>query len=384
MAAYDFAPVSEVRRRDLPREMKERAVINNRREVEKARRARILNVKNRTIGLDVPALNAQVKTKADMHTLEKRRQDALDQAMIASTQQADILQLEVNRIKASQERELREYRAKFQGRQSRREYDLSDPNTVRNDTNPIEHPEKLGLGSAQLFTGMDMTAEERKLVQAEQMRAWCAEHIEAKEAAEARERDATLKYEHAQNHIAASLDGIISMHNSSKKNVVLSTAAENKALADAKREHTEREKAATEAQNVAEINTAMDSAFLTEDPATTVSAINPNRPVPYHFKGLPVEYKQHILDVQMHQARDQQESKMADKANDAAWEQYTLSANREAVLMERHIERQRSQQRRELAETHRSQAAERRSRRPPSARADPAPEFFAQFGTSSR
>jgi|EP01050_Picozoa_sp_SAG11_P010454 hypothetical protein len=55
---------------------------------------------------------------------------------------------------------------------------------------------------------------------------------------------------------------------------------------------------------MAEINANLESPFLREDPATTVSYSNPNRPISYHFKGLPTEYKQYILDTQMQQVRD--------------------------------------------------------------------------------
>ena len=156
---------------------------------------------------------------------------------------------------------------------------------------------------------MDVSASERKSVQAEQMRAWCAEQVQAKEEAKSRDRAAMLRYEKAQNSIAAGLNDIISHHAHSKHEMVLATAAENKALADAKRDSEAASRASTTALNQAEINSALESAFLSEDPATTVSAINPNRPVPYHFKGLPQEYRQHILDVQMHQARDQIEAR---------------------------------------------------------------------------
>jgi hypothetical protein len=53
-----------------------------------------------------------------------------------------------------------------------------------------DHPEMLGLSSAQLFPGMDQTNDERKGKQAQQLREWCAAQIADKEKAKAAEVDA--------------------------------------------------------------------------------------------------------------------------------------------------------------------------------------------------
>ena len=74
--------------------------------------------------------------------------------------------------------------------------------------------------------------------------------------------------------------------------------------------------------NERDINAAMTSSFLCEDPATTVSASNPNRPVPYHFKGLPTEYRQYVLDTQMQQAQAGQMKKQQESQSDQAFDQY--------------------------------------------------------------
>eukprot|EP01052_Picozoa_sp_SAG31_P006962 SAG31_NODE_326_length_17664_cov_10.038543_21_plen_194_part_00 len=131
----DLAPVM-VATHDIPREVKEAAVIERRRELEKARAERIFDVKNRTIGIDTAALEAQIAAKKRVEELEKERERTLDAAMIATAQQADILQQEVDRMKAAQLRDLTEYRARNQAKTNRREYDLSDPDALKNEEIP--------------------------------------------------------------------------------------------------------------------------------------------------------------------------------------------------------------------------------------------------------
>eukprot|EP01047_Picozoa_sp_COSAG01_P044528 COSAG01_NODE_4035_length_5414_cov_13.342551_2_plen_150_part_00 len=135
----------------------------------------------------------------------------------------------------------------------------------------------------------------------------------------------------------------------------------------------------------------MASAFLSEDPATTVSAANPNRyvqcsmgryycayrfalqgqgicscwddilslciltsvrirgrPIPYHFKGLPTEYQQYVLETQMQQAQASQSQKVEQQRDEKLWDQFMLSQNNEATKMERMTQLARANQLKEL------------------------------------
>lgn len=382
----DFGPVM-VATHDVPREVKEAAVIERRRDLERARADRIFDVKNRTIGIDTAALEAQIAAKKRVEELESERERTLDAAMIATAKQADILQQEVDRMKAVQLRDIAEYRSRNQAKTTRREYDLSDPDALKKDEIPTAHPEKLGLSSAQLFPGMDSTNDERKKLQAQQMREWCTALADEKVTRATTERDADRQYYQMQGEITSSLNVMISAHENSKKQLLFANAAENQALAEAKRMQTEEARIATSERNIAEINANLTSPFLTEDPATTVSYSNPNRPIPYHFKGLPTEYKQYILDTQMQQAHSNHQQKLAAKQDNAAWDSFMLAQNVEASKMELAVTREKERQRKELRETLKLQAEEVKVREAAafaSLTSKPDDSFFGQFGTSSR
>eukprot|EP01052_Picozoa_sp_SAG31_P006960 SAG31_NODE_326_length_17664_cov_10.038543_19_plen_170_part_00 len=157
--------------------------------------------------------------------------------------------------------------------------------------------------------------------------------------------------------------------------------------AEAKRMQAEEERITQSEQNMAEINANLESPFLKEDPSTTVSYANPNRPIPYHFKGLPTEYKQYILDTQMQQAQSKHHQKLAAKQDTEAWDNYMLAQNVEASKMELAVQREKERQRKQLREELKHQAEEVKAREAAafaSLTSKPDDSFFAQFGTSSR
>lgn len=248
-------------------------------------------------------------------------------------------------------------------------------------------PSKLGLSSAQLFPGMDQTNDERKGQQAQQQQEWVAAQVAEKNAIKQAEENADMNYFNSQMEIQSELNQLISMHENTKQQFVLAAAAENKALAQQHRIALDAEKAATAEANMLDINAALTSAFLNEDPATTVSAANPNRPVPYHYKGLPPEYRQYVLDTQMQQAQAAHQQKIAMSQDGEAWDNFMLSQNTEATKMELAIEREKASQRKDLRDYHLKQAAEIKARedaKEKTLRSAPEESFFSQFGTSSR
>jgi len=307
--------------------------------------------------------------------------------MIDAARQTETLQQEMDRLKKQREREVAEYRAKHQHKTTRREWDLSDPDRVKKDTIPTDNPEMLGLSSAQLFPGMDQTNDERKGKQAQQLREWCAAQIADKEKAKTAEANAERHYCQTQAQVQDQLNQLISVHEATKQDYVLANAQDNAALAAQKRAEKEAAKRAEDEANQHDINSAMASAFLNEDLATTVSASNPNRPIPYHFKGLPTEYKQYVLETQMQQAQASHSQKAEQRNDEKLWDQFMLSQNNEAAKMERMTQLARSNQLKELRDYQRQQADSTKLRREEeyaSLTSAPTDAFFSQFGTSSR
>ena len=88
---------------------------------------------------------------------------------------------------------------------------------------------------------MDSTNDERKKLQHQQMREWCAALQQEKQSAAAAERNADRQYYQMQGEITSSLNEMISAHEDSKQQLLFANAAENQALAEAKKMAAEEE-----------------------------------------------------------------------------------------------------------------------------------------------
>ena len=71
-----------------------------------------------------------------------------------------------------------------------------------------------------------------------------------------------------------------------------------------KKEKQRQTKQREQEEGRVEVVQALTSPFLTEDRNTTLRADNPNRHVPYHFKGLSKEQRQAILEEQLRQVEE--------------------------------------------------------------------------------
>lgn len=67
---------------------------------------------------------------------------------------------------------LNEYRKTFQRKEDGREYDLNDPDLLKNDkpARVSDDDPRLGISSLQKFSGEDLNGKERKKLQQEQVR----------------------------------------------------------------------------------------------------------------------------------------------------------------------------------------------------------------------
>jgi len=61
---------------DIPVDLKEAAAIERRRSEEEKRKSRIFNSKTRLIGVDLQALQQQVKDRLQMEHMERKREQA--------------------------------------------------------------------------------------------------------------------------------------------------------------------------------------------------------------------------------------------------------------------------------------------------------------------
>lgn len=375
-------------RAELTPEEKERAMIDRKRAADEARRQRILDVRTRTMGIDTEYLKAQIAEKQRIAAAEKEREQVLDQRMLDNAENVEKITREIERIKKQEEYKVKQFQMTNQVKTSRREYDLSDPDRLKKQELPFDNLEKLGPSSFQIFDGTDMNAAERKSREAEQLRSWYQAGSDQKQAARQASKEEDTNYMSLQKSIDDRLQEVHSAVETMRTQQKVDTLTENKNLAQARAKYLEEQKALEVQTNLKEIETQLNSPFLSEDKRTTVNAYDPRRPVPYHFKGYSVDAKQQILDTQVLQAEEQNNVKEAIKQNEQDWAAYMENQRTTGLKIEREVQRIKQQQRVDLREELRRQAQQQKTATSEANKTFTSnsidSSFFDQFGNSAR
>jgi hypothetical protein len=128
--------------------------IMQRRQMELARRNRLLDAKRRTLGQDVDALKAQVEEKkaAAADFADAKAEDKLEAQYLDSV--FALQEKEVSAERLGAEKSVRDYSAKFCAKVKRKEYHLSDPDALKREKPPTdEQIDEMGPASILSFGG---------------------------------------------------------------------------------------------------------------------------------------------------------------------------------------------------------------------------------------
>ncbi|XP_078272624.1 RIB43A-like with coiled-coils protein 2 isoform X3 [Rhinoraja longicauda] len=172
---------------DGPVDLKEASILARRRDEEVQRQNRIFNTRVRTIGIDQQALDAQIQDKKIQDETEARKHIAFAKDLIRHDQTMCLLDDRHKHDVININKAVSEYRICYQKPETRREFDLNDPQALKkdvpariSDTDP-----RCTVSSIQKFTGEDINRQERISRQQEQIREWSlAQQNELKNALE--------------------------------------------------------------------------------------------------------------------------------------------------------------------------------------------------------
>ncbi|KIZ01484.1 hypothetical protein MNEG_6478 [Monoraphidium neglectum] len=164
----------------------------------------VLNAKYRLIGVDVQALDAQVKEKADAHAARQAEDSARACLSHGFTSTLGAAAAAAAAARAAWDKEVSAFRAEAQPKATRREWDLSRPDALQIDTPARigDDDPRCGPASMQRFYGEDLLAADRADAQMQQARAWW----DRQAAERAAERAAAAAAAAAQADLAAQQD----------------------------------------------------------------------------------------------------------------------------------------------------------------------------------
>ena len=338
--------------------------------------------------VDRAALDQQVMEK------KKRMEEAaatdLQYAKMADffDQKVCMLAQEQKRKETDLKKGVRAFHVASQKMESRREYDLNDPNARKNTVHyRAEGGTALGASSLQVLAGEDVTAGERKVKQMAQQMAYIEGQKAEKAARVKAEKDLESMYSAQTMAQETMLEQIAKSEASARTANSLSVAKTNSELAQIAAERKRAEKEHEEKLNEYDIGNVQDSFMMTENPALAVNVEQPWRVRGDHWKGMSKEQLDGIRLEQEAQRAAMAATRAAEAEAEAAWAHQQRTVLNARAIAEIGKERQvRSNNSSQLAALM-GQREEKKHRDAQlnetySNRADAS--YFAQFGTSHR
>eukprot|EP00879_Flechtneria_rotunda_P003701 GHRR01003939.1.p1 GENE.GHRR01003939.1~~GHRR01003939.1.p1 ORF type:complete len:208 (+),score=87.68 GHRR01003939.1:149-772(+) len=163
---------------------------------------RILNAKQRLIGVDTNALDAQVAEKQRTKEAEKAAELLYADLTASHAGQLTLGQLDADAARKEWDKELQTFRSTQQGKAITHEWDLNRPDAKSRDSPARlgDNDPRCGPASLQQFAGEDLQIGERVTAQMKQCKAWWDEQsaIKARQAQQQREQQGAYG-EHIKN-----------------------------------------------------------------------------------------------------------------------------------------------------------------------------------------
>ncbi|KAJ3023708.1 Protein Tax-1 [Thoreauomyces humboldtii] len=365
------------------------AAIMRRKHLDEERKQRIFDPKIRVLGIDVRALEDQIRTKNQIKNVEKQRDAEFDRTMRNTNAILQHLDSEASAQSRTQLQQLNAFRDSQQRPHQRRDYDLYDPQALRNDRPAREgdDDDRIGLSSCQRFEGEDLASAERKRLQKLQMKTWSQEGVWERRNKKMEEAGEKRQYENYQNDIEQKVIQLQKAVKESRAEQARADRDYNQQLAELKRQREIEQKRHDEEQNTQEINRQVNGSFLTEQP--DVFNIGGGHQIRVDiFKGMTPAQKQYIQQVQDKQRQDAEMKKEAKKQEQERIARQEAANIRAAMLLEREKARQVREEAVGLREENKLKAEEQKMRQYYVNRVlytnKPTDDYFGQFNTTSR
>lgn len=375
---------------DLPVDYKEAAAIERRRNMEEQRKSRIFNAKTRTIGVDLQALDQQIKDRKQQEDYEQKRSDAFAADAVRNDKITQLLEKRQQQDVFELNRAVNEFRMLHQQPDSRREYDLYDPDYLKKDkpARVSDDDPRCGISSLQKFDGEDLNNKARNHYQAEQLREWALEQKREREQAEENQRRADRLYELKMRELDQRAMDLQKAEEECRRAINSAQADYNLALARERQEKERLHKQQELDDNMTEIANHVFGDVLTENPAVAQSAFGPHRVITDRWKGMTPQQLEDIKKQQELQKREKERLEQEKKLRDEEFDRQRVANARAAMLLEREHDRKREELNKRLADENRRLAQEQKAHQdfldkevytnPPTA------SYFMQFNTSTR
>lgn len=375
---------------DLPLDLKEKAAIERRRQLEKDRQARIFNNKQRLIGIDKNALEQQINDKKLIEEMEIKRGEAFAHDMIRNDKISFLLQKRQEHDERELNRAMNEFRALHQQPDGRREWDLQDPDFLKKDkpARVCDDDPRCGPASLQKFDGEDLNGQSRKKYQQEQIREWTHQQMEERNNSKAQQKLADKLYDFKQIELDKRARELQKAEEECRRAINSAVKDYNEALNREQAQKMALKKMQEQDDNMTEIANAIFSDLLTENPDQAMSALGPHRVVTQSWKGMSKEQIENIRKQQLDQMEEKKRLEEMDRLESSEWDKRRLIEAKASIIMERQKEQQTKELLKKLNEENKRLEFEQKSHQKFLDKTvytnQPTAAYFMQFNTSTR
>ncbi|NXN81326.1 RIBC2 protein, partial [Bombycilla garrulus] len=361
-----------------------------RRRRELLRRGRIFDARIRTIGIDKDALDAQVKERKMQEAIEKAEHERFAHDMKKIDKLMCLLEERQKNEVRDLNKALTEFHKNFQGPETRREFDLNDPQALKKDRSArvSDDDPRCTLSGMQKFVGEDLNHDQRIKFQKEQLREWSLQQQKDLKNALADQKLADDLYDKFRIELDRKIMAEEKKEEESRRAVCTATKTFNKIQVAELDHKNELEKAQKIKDDMDEITCLLQGDLLSENPDQAIGPCSKHPVLVDRWKGMTQEQLAAIRQFQKEQALEKKRVREQERRRDAEWDRQRLQAARAQLLWERQQQRQDQAQRRHLddrnAELSQEQKAKNIYLKEEEYSNIPTEEFYAQFNTTTR
>ncbi|XP_049677459.1 RIB43A-like with coiled-coils protein 2 [Accipiter gentilis] len=372
------------------RDLQEAAALERRRQRELQRQSRIFNARVRTIGVDKDALDTQVKDRKIQEAAEKARNEELANEMKQNDKIMCMLEERQKNDIRNVNKAISDFQKNFQKPETRREFDLSDPQALKKDrpARLSDNDPRCTISGLQKFMGEDLNYHQRMKFQKEQLREWSLQQQRDWKNALADQKFADDLYDKNRIELDQKTMEQQRKEEESRRAVCAATKDFNRTQAAELAERKKLEKLQKTKEDMDEISSLLQGDLLSENPEQAVSSFGRHRVITDRWKGMNRDQLMAIRYSQQQQVLEKLRLKEEERQRDAEWDRQSIQAARAHLILERHQQRQNRERRQALDNVNAELSQEQKSKniylKEEAYSNFPTGQYYAQFNTTSR
>ncbi|KAM6314446.1 RIB43A-like with coiled-coils protein 2 [Podargus strigoides] len=374
----------------VQRDLQEAAALERRRQRELQRQSRIFNARVRTIGVDKDALDSQVKDRKIQEAAERERNEQLANEMKQNDKIMCMLEERQKNDIRNINKAITEFHKNFQQPETRREFDLNDPQALKKDrpARLSDSDPRCTISGLQKFMGEDLNYDQRMKFQKEQLREWSLQQQRDRRNALADQKFEDDLYDKSRIELDQKTMEQKRKEEETRRTACTATKDFNRAQAAELAERKKLEKYQKMKDDMDEIASLLQGDLLSENPEQAISSFGRHRVVTDRWKGMTQDQLMAIRYCQQQQVLEKRRLKEEERRRDAEWDRQRVQAARAQLVLERHQHRQNRERRQALdninAELSQEQKAKNISLKEEAYSNLPTEQYYAQFNTTSR